>query len=69
MSKRKINLNELTPPSMQCVVGACPAIFETDRETYIIIGKQLTSEQIQEYFNEKVNSNETAIEVPKKLIK
>lgn len=61
-------VNEITPQRMECVVGACPSIFETDRGTYILIGKELGIEDAPEKVRAKIGVGETAMEVPKELI-
>lgn len=63
-----MKLIEITPKHMRCGIGACPAIFETDRDTYIVIGKQLSSEMIKQLLEEKVGTDETAIELPKGIL-
>ncbi len=64
-----MKLIEITPKSMRCGIGPCPAVFETDRGTYVIIGKQLSSDMIKQFLTEKVGDGETAIEFPKGLLK
>lgn len=64
-----MKLIEKTPKSMVCIgAGPCPAVFETDHNTYIVIGTQLTSEQIENLLKGRIGSGETAVEFPKKLL-
>jgi len=51
---------------MMCAVGACPAIFETNKRTYAVIGKKLDSKNLG--ISGRVAKDEVLIEVPKKLI-
>ena len=57
-----------TPKSLSCIVGACPAIFETDKESYVIIGKIVNDKVSTTALKLRIGHNEIAIEVPKKLI-
>jgi hypothetical protein len=60
---------ELTPKQMKCGIGACPSIYSTRESSYLIIGRQLTAEEIKEKgLEKKVGVGEALIEVPKKLI-
>ena len=63
-----MKLIEKTPKSMSCILGSCPAVFETDRKTYIVIGKQLKPDQIAKFLENRVGNGETAIEFPKQLL-
>ena len=59
---------EKTPPEFYCVVGTCPSLFETDRGTYIIVGKELNLKEITQEVKNKIGEGEIGIEVPKELI-
>lgn len=64
-----MKLIEKTPKSMACgPFAGCPAVFETDHGTYIVIGKQLSQDQINKYLAGRVGKNETAIEFPEGLL-
>lgn len=64
-----MKLIEKTPKSMVCPgLGWCPAVFETDHNTYIVIGTQLTSDQIEKFLKGRIGSGEIAVEFPKKLL-
>lgn len=68
--KKEIKLKikkELTPRYMICEdCAACPAIFETNRNTYVIIGKRLNAKKLE--ISERVAKDEVLVEIPKKLI-
>ncbi|HOZ46600.1 MAG TPA: hypothetical protein PLO37_06595 [Candidatus Hydrogenedentes bacterium] len=60
-----MRIREITPEPLKCIVGACPAVYETDRGTFILIGRQLDVAQL---LPGKVGSEETAIEIPQELL-
>jgi len=64
-----MKFREITPKEMRCMIGSCPAIFETERGTYIIVGEKIPSEKIPDRIKNKVGPDENAIEVPNKLLK
>ena len=33
------DLKRLTPQEQRCIVGACPEVYEVNKENYLIIGK------------------------------
>lgn len=57
---------ELTPKEHVCVVGPCPAIFETNNGSYAIIGKVLDARKLG--VDKRIGKNEVLIEVPKKIV-
>ena len=57
---------ELTPKEMSCVWGACPAIFETNKNSYVVIGKIQNAEKLG--ISNRVAKDKIVIEIPKKLI-
>jgi len=59
---------EKTPTELICLVGTCPSLFETDRGTYIIVGKELKLKDITQEIKNKIGEGEMCIEVPKELI-
>jgi len=62
-----MKVRDVTPISMRCAGGACPAIYETDRETFLIVGSLV---EIPEGVPpEKVGQNERLIEVPIDLVR
>lgn len=63
-----MNIRELTPEAMRCIIGNCPAIFETDRGTYLIIGRKIDMGDSIGNISARVGENETIIEIPKILL-
>lgn len=63
-----MKLIEKTPETLICLIAQCPAIFETDRDSYVVIGKLLTTEQIAVLLNGRVGKEEAAVEFPKELL-
>jgi hypothetical protein len=57
---------ELTPKLEMCIVGSCPAIFETNKKSYAVIGKVLNAKELG--IGKRVGKNEVLIEVPKNII-
>jgi len=66
MKKQLKVLKEITPKEMSCLVGGCPAIFETNKDSYLLIGKAIKPEKVG--LSNKVAKDEILIEVPKNLI-
>lgn len=66
MKKEVKIIKDLTPKHELCVVGGCPAIFETNNDSYAIIGKVLDANKLG--ISERIGKNEFLIEVPKKII-
>ncbi|MEA3329308.1 MAG: hypothetical protein U9Q06_01035 [Nanoarchaeota archaeon] len=66
----KYKINEVTPKDMQCVVGACLAIYEaqgSDQESvYLIVGNVVTPSDAG--LEGKVGTGEALVEVPRALI-
>jgi len=66
-----MKLIDITPKSIKsesCGIGACPAIFKTDRDTYVIVGKNLPPEETRELLKNKVGPDESVIELPKRFL-
>ena len=62
-------LEEITPEPFQCCPwGGCPAIFATDRGTYMIVGERLGTHDRGAIPPGRVAVDETVIEVPRGLI-
>ncbi len=57
---------ELTPKAEMCAGMACPAIFETNKDTYALIGRKLDAKKLK--IGQRVGKDEVLIEVPKELI-
>ena len=66
--KNKLTTTEKTPAQFYCVTCACPSVFETNRGTYIIVGKELNLKEIAQEIKNKSGEGEIGIEVPKGLI-
>ena len=64
-----MKLIEKTLKSSLCMIANCPAIFETDRDTYVVIGKQLSSKDASDLLKGRIGTGETAVEFPKELLK
>ncbi len=65
-ASRLMITREVTPNQMSCIVGACPAIFETNQDAYAVIGKVVEPKELG--LDKRVAKDETLIVVPKKLI-
>lgn len=63
-----MKLRNITPEPMRCVIGSCPAIHETDRGTFVIIGRRLDAASVAELLPGKVAAHEEAIEISRKLL-
>ncbi|GAH61273.1 unnamed protein product [marine sediment metagenome] len=68
MKKRLKITEELTPKALTFCppFGGCPAIFETNKGSYALIGKKLNAKALN--INKRVGKDEVLIEVPKELI-
>ena len=63
-----MELKEITPPEYICQsCSACPAVFETANDSYIIIGKKL-SPSAQAQLKNRIADDEFVIEVPRGMI-
>jgi len=63
-----MKLKEKTPEILRCEIAACPAIFETDHDTYIVIGKRIIHRKNCSLLKNRIRRGETAIEFPKELL-
>jgi len=61
-----MKIRDITPTSFSCFGGGCPAIYETDRGTCLIIGSK--AEFSENLLHGKIGRDETVIEVPVNLI-
>ena len=59
-------IRELTPKEMYCSTGLCPAIFETDENSYVLIGKKIDADKLG--IGKRVADDEVVVEVPRRLI-
>jgi hypothetical protein len=62
-----MKLKDVTPKKFACLAGGCPAIFETDRGTCLIIGTKV--ESAESLLAGRIGLNETVIEVPVEIIR
>lgn len=63
-----MKLLDITPLEFICQsCSACPAVFETDNDSYVIIGKKLPP-NLQSQLKNRVGEDEFVIEVPKGMI-
>ncbi len=63
-----MKIKEITPAEFVChSASCCPAVFETENSSYIIIGKKLSVSAAAQLAG-RVGDDEFAIEVPKFMI-
>ncbi len=66
-----MKLKEVTPAEFSvCHSGCqqgCPAVFETENNSYVIIGKKLSS-SVEKQLAGRIADDEYVIEVPKGMI-
>ncbi|MBS3072812.1 hypothetical protein J4477_03200 [Candidatus Pacearchaeota archaeon] len=54
--KMKYNLRDLTPESMQCLIGSCPAIYElTPKDMQCAVGACSAIYRVEDIVDEKPN--------------
>lgn len=63
-----MKIEDVTPMHLRCGVGACPGIFRTDRDTFLVVGPPLSRDQVKTLLPERVSSNEMVIEIPIDLL-
>jgi len=61
-----MKLKDVSPKEFSCQAGGCPAVYKTDRGTYLIIGTEIDSPD--NLLPGRIGPNETAIEVSVGLI-
>jgi len=61
-----MKIKDVTPSAFACITGGCPSIFETDRQTYLIIGRKV--DVPDGLLSGKIGLDETVIEVPADLL-
>lgn len=61
----KQNLRDLTPRSLYCGVGACPAVFQTPEGDYLLVGSLVSSEAVP---SGRVGPGEVVVRVPRALL-
>jgi hypothetical protein len=60
-------MRDITPKKMRCAWGSCPAVYELDNDTVLIIGAKPSSE-LGDALKGKVSPDEFAIVVSKQLL-
>ena len=60
---------ELTPKNTMCgnCCEQCPAIFETDNNSYLVIGKVVDANELG--VEKRIGKDEVLVEIPKGLLK
>lgn len=63
-----MKLKEITPQAFVCHSSSCcPAVFETENGSYVIIGKKLSADAAGQ-LEGRIGADEYVIEVPKGMI-
>ena len=57
---------DVTPLPFSCRGGGCPAVYETDRGSYLIIGRKVDFPE--NLLPGKIGPDETIIEIPANLV-
>lgn len=63
-----MKIRNITPKKFQCIVGACPAVFKTDRKTLLIVGRVVSESEKRALPEIGVGKDEILIEVPRGLV-
>jgi hypothetical protein len=58
---------ELTPTHLRCVVGTCPAVYETSDGQLVIIGKSLDGDTLRD-LSKKIGADEHAVVISRELL-
>lgn len=64
-----MDIEDITPPEFACGIGACPAVFLTDRGSILVVGRSIRQEELRPALRERVGPNEALVEVPKALLR
>jgi hypothetical protein len=63
-----MKLKNITPAEFIChTANCCPAVFETENNSYVIIGKKLSASALEQLTG-RIADDEFAIEVSKGMI-
>ena len=63
-----MKFNDITPENFMCHTSSCcPAVLESDNESYVIIGKKLKDED-KKQLEGRIANDEYVVEVPKGMI-
>ena len=63
-----MKIREITPEGLRCVLGACPAVYESDSGTIVLIGRRLDALAVAELLPGKVGSDEVAVEIRREFL-
>ena len=63
-----MKLKDVTPKEFMCHTSSCcPAVLESDNDSYVIIGKKLKPED-EKMLEGRIANDEWVVEVPKGMI-
>jgi len=63
-----MKLKEITPTEFMCHTSSCcPAVFETENDSYVIIGKKLNGKDVEALAG-RIADDEFVIEISKGMI-
>jgi len=64
--ENKSKIRELTSKEELCSSRCCPAIFDKEGKTYLLVGKKVNPKEFK--LGDRVGDDEVLIEVPKGII-
>ncbi len=64
-----MKIQDITPAELQCAIGGCPAVFRTERNTLLVIGQTVSSDEAQHLAPGRVGTKECMVEVPLQLLR
>ena len=68
-SRPRLRLKDITPAEASCApLPMCPGVFKSNRNTYVIVGKTLSTADALELAEGRVARDEAAVEVPAHII-
>ena len=62
-----MKLLNMTPQTQRCIGSACPAIYTTDHNTYVVVGQRLQASDLRQ-LDVPITPSEAAVEFPKTLL-
>jgi hypothetical protein len=66
--QKPMKYKDITPKSLACMEIGCPAIFETNAGTFVLIGRKLRKSSVPGKLSQRIGAGEQAIEVPRELL-
>ena len=60
-----MQVKNITPVHLRCLFAACPSIHETERSTYLLVGRRVARDVLPPG---AVGPHEEVIEVPRELL-